>query len=164
MKTFLKNFNGQVSSIDVVLATVIFIMIFVFMRGVWIQNIENAQNEFSFSEMQLKSQQAIDSLVKTGGYPSNWSSSNVELLGLAEKPLVLSSLKVAAFSSFDYNKSRYLLGLGNYDFSIKISSQTPSNSVSFGTAPDINRFVFSIRRVVLYKGEKADVIFNVYSN
>ncbi len=155
--------RGQVSSIDVLVSAVIFVMIFISLRGVWLENISEAENNFYFSELQLKSESALDSLVKTQGYPKNWSADNVELIGLADKPLVLDESKVLSFAGMDYNDAKYLLGLGRYDFRMDIIAESPSDSISIGKALDANVFVYSVRRTVVYKGGFADVGFKVFS-
>ncbi len=155
--------RGQVSSIDVLVSAVIFVLVFVSLRGVWIQNIEEAENNFYFSELQLKSESALDSLVKTEGYPINWTNSNVELIGLADKPLILSDSKVAYFASMDYNNAKYILGLGSYDFKMDILAENPADNISIGKALDPDVFVYSVKRTVVYKGGFADVSFKVFS-
>jgi len=155
--------KGQVSSIDILVSTIIFILIFISLRGVWLENISEAENGFYFSELQLKSETALDSLVKTEGYPSDWSISNVELIGLAEKPLVLSETKVSNLVLMDYNTAKDLLGLGSYDFKFDIISENPVNNVSVGKTLDANVFVYSVKRTVVYKGGFADVTFKVFA-
>jgi hypothetical protein len=155
--------RGQVSSIDVLVSAVIFVLIFVSLRGVWIQNIGEAEGNFYFSELQLKSESALDSLVKTQGFPLDWTISNVEIIGLADKPLVLSAAKVANFSSMDYNTARNIIGLGSYDFRMDIIAESPADNISIGKTLDANVFVYSVKRTVVYKGGIADVSFKVFS-
>ena len=160
---FRKSSHGQVSSIDLMVASILFILIFISIRGIWVSNTQAAQESFFFSEMQLKSEAALDSLVKTQGYPEQWSASNVELIGLADKPLVLSETKVKNFVLMDYNKALSLLALGNYDFNFSIVSSNPSDSVSFGRSVSANTFSVGLKRVVNYKGVEASVFIKVFS-
>ena len=166
---FQKNVSGQVSSIDLMVASIIFILIFVSMRGLWLENVSGAQEDFSLSDMQLKGESALDSLLKTQGYPANWSPSTVDdntLLGIANSPLVLSSTKVANFAAYagtNYDKAVYLLALGNDDFNFSLVSDNPAYNISAGVPVRANSTVISLKRVVTYKGVGAYVVFKIFS-
>ena len=154
--------RGQISTYDIVVALFIFVLVFATMRGIWISNVQKAETEQEYNIMKLKAMQAIESMVKTKGYPKNWDGSNVELLGLARKQNVLSESKVMQFAAMDYSTAKDLLLIANYDFNFSLHSAEPTDSVSVGMPLDSNSTVISIKRVVKYKGAEADVVFKVF--
>jgi hypothetical protein len=156
--------RGQVSSIDLLAAVLIFTMIFFSLRGFWMDSMSKAINDSTNLEMQIKSTEALDVLLKTPGHPIDWNESTIELIGLAQKPGVLDEDKLNSFSLMDYSLAREKLGLGKYDFSFDINSVNPLFNKSIGKSSDLNTIVFSVNRTVVYKGGEASVIFKVFTN
>ena len=155
------NCKGQVSSYDVLIAVLLFMIMFLALRQVAINNIDIATNDLAYNEMKIHSQQALDSLIKTKGYPTNWNVSDVELIGLAERPDVLSSEKVQNFIIMDYNIALDLLALGKYDFFFEIDSVNDDYDLNFGIVL-VQKEVVRVERLVLYKEEEANVLFSVF--
>ena len=155
--------KGQTSSYDLLVALFLFLLMFASMRGLWIGNIQVAEKEQQHIEMRFKTIQAMNSLIKTKGYPSNWDTNTVELIGLAERENVLSETKINRFAALDYPTATELLALGNYDFNITITSFNPANDLSVGMPVDQNSTIVSIKRSVKYKGGEADVVFKVFT-
>jgi hypothetical protein len=152
--------RGQISSIDVLVGIILFIFVLVTLRGVWLSNLESGYSQIHSVETQLLATQAIDVLLKTPGYPIDWSSSNVEVLGLADKPLVLNEAKVSEFISMSYEDSKSLLGLGSYEYRIDFNN----NGTIFSKGPVIDSIgrIVSMKRVVWYNGGRTDVTFTVF--
>jgi hypothetical protein len=153
--------RGQVSVFDLLASTFLFIIIFTAMRGIWLGNIDTAMNEMAFNEMQVKAQQVLDSLIKTEGYPSNWNSENVQLIGLADKPNIIGREKLSAFKTMDYNVASSRLSLGSYDFNFELT-QNGAVVKSVGIPVDTNKTVISLERIVIYGGSEAHVTFRVF--
>jgi hypothetical protein len=158
------NKQGQISSIDLLIAILLFALIFFSLRGAWLDTIDSALKDSDAFEMQVLSSEAMDSLIKTPGFPTNWNSTNVELIGLAEKENVLNEKKVLAFEAISYETAKTKLGLGKYDFSFDINSINPSNNITIGQVVDSNSIIISIKRVVTYKGGEASVTFKVFKD
>jgi len=156
--------RGQISSIDLLVAILLFVLIFFSMRNIWIDNLSSALIESNKFQIQVLSSEALDSLLKTPGYPTNWTSQNVQLIGLADKENVLNSIKVNSFKSLDYETAKSKLGLTLYDFSFDLNSINPAYNEHIGSNLDSNSNVFSIIRKVTYKGGEANVIFKVSTN
>jgi len=154
--------TGQISLYDVMAALFVFILIFVTMRGIWIGNVVSAEDTQSNSEMRLKAAQAINSIIKIRGFPKDWDSGNVQLIGLAKRANVLSEEKLAEFAAMEYGQARGLLLLGNYDFNLSIEAFDPANNVSIGKPLDGNSTIVSLNRTVKYKEGEASVVFKVF--
>lgn len=66
---------------------------------------------------------ATDSLILGKGYPENWNSSNVEVLGLASSPNRLDENKIESFLNLGYEEIKQKLGIGNKDFYLEIKNE-----------------------------------------
>jgi len=147
------NSKGQVSSYDVLVAIIIFLMMFIVLKQIPMNNLTEAIDDFSYNEMRLYSQQAMDSMLKTNGYPTNWAAGDVEIIGLAQKQNILDEEKVTEFLLLDYGDARNMLALGKYDFNFLVDSVDDSKDFSFGVNIQENKEVIVIERVVYYGGE-----------
>ena len=156
------NEKGQISTYDIIVALFIFVLVFATMRGLWISNLQKAETEQQYNKMKMKAMQAIESMVKIKGYPKNWDESNVELLGLARKPNVLSESKLQQFAAMDYGNAKDLLLIGDYDFNFSLDAAEPTDNISVGMPLDNNSTIVSLKRIVKYKGAEADVVFKVF--
>ena len=147
------NSKGQVSSYDVLVAIIIFLMMFIVLKQIPMYNLTEAIDDFSYNEMRLYSQQAMDSMLKTNGYPTNWAAGDVEIIGLAQKQNILDEEKVTEFLLLDYGDARNMLALGKYDFNFLVDSVDDSKDFSFGVNIQEDKEVIVIERVVYYGGE-----------
>ena len=151
--------KGQVSSFDIIISVIIFTIIFVALRGIVLSNITSTSNNLSYNEMQIITQQAIEGLTETYGYPKDWNTSSVELIGLEKYPGVLDTTKVTALFSMDYNKVSTLLALGKYEYHLTIKTSTKNYSLG----SDIGAIKITQKRIMDLGGEKADVTLAVFN-
>lgn len=77
--------------------------------------------------MQNTALEATEALVRTPGFPLDWVPATVRVIGLAERENILNLDKVKDFVSLDYNDSKVLLGVGNYEYNFSI--QYPNGSI-----------------------------------
>ena len=147
------NSKGQVSSYDVLVAIIIFLMMFIVLKQIPMYNLTEAIDDFSYNEMRLYSQQAMDSMLKTNGYPTNWNAGDVEIIGLVQKQNIIDGEKVTEFLLLDYDGAKDMLALGKYDFNLTVDSGDDSKDFSFGTSIPNGKEVIVIERVVYYGGE-----------
>ena len=126
---------------------------FAILRQIPISNLTNAIDDVSYNEMRIYSQQAMDSMLKTNGYPIDWDASNVEIIGLSERPNIIDSEKVSQLLLLDYDIAQDLLALGKYDFNLMIDSVDNSKDFSYGVSIPNDKEVIVIERVVYYGGE-----------
>jgi len=156
------NKRGQISSIDLLAAILLFLLIFFSLRNIWLDNLSSGLNDLEKFEMQVLSNEATDSLLKTPGYPLNWTSANVELIGLTDKENVINEKKLLLFKSIPYETAKTKLGLGKFEFSFDLTSTNPIYNQHIGANVDSNSTIFSITRIVSYKGGEGNVVFKVF--
>lgn len=74
------------------------------------------------TEMELIAVDIVDGLVKTSGAPGDWeySPSTATSFGLAKSPLSLDAVKIHQFSLLDYNGSKSVLGIQNYQYFFRV--------------------------------------------
>ena len=154
--------NGQISSIDMLISGIIFLMIFISIRSIWIENLNEIQDSLNSYELELKSIQAINCLLKTPGFPIDWNSSNVELIGLAKKPFVLSEDKVNKFLLLDYNSAKRALGIDGYEFNFTIFDDALDENKFFGINPTQKSVVYSVNRKVIFNEVSANAKISIF--
>jgi hypothetical protein len=145
-----KNKRAQVLSSEFILASGIFLLILTSVFVLWNTiSLEMAESEINH-EIDEVATNAIEKLVRTSGYPVDWenlSMNETYALGLSSDSRILSRGKILRFLNitsavssgpgFDnpcnatldpgdppisnYNCSRYLLGMGRYDFYFEIT-------------------------------------------
>ncbi len=153
--------KGQVSSYDVLIALIIFLLMFVVLRQLPMSNLAVAIDDFTYSEMRIYSGQAFDSILKTNGYPIDWDVNNVEIIGLAQRANIIDEEKVIQFLQLDYNNAKEALALNKYDFNLSINSVEDSKEFSFGVNVPSDKEIIVIERVIYYGGE-ANAILKVF--
>ena len=130
--------KGQIFSFDFLIACSIFILIL----AVLVSHI-------GYNAIQLKELKEKHELTKSGyklseiffmeGYPKDWNSSNVKIIGLQTDNRIDWN-KLKELENFGYQKSLILLGL-NYDYNLTIGNYT------FGKNPENASSAFRINRV-----------------
>jgi len=163
---FLKKNKGQISSIDLLVSILFFVILFIALRNIWQENIVTVALESEQFQMQMYSNQALNVLLKTQGDPTNWnelSPNSINLIGISDSKDVINSTKLRAFTSLPYLTSSEKLGLNKYDFNFELYS-TDNKVISYGANPDNNSITVSIKRFVMYNGGEALVIFKVFKS
>ncbi|MEM2963222.1 MAG: hypothetical protein QXW70_00795 [Candidatus Anstonellales archaeon] len=103
--------TGQLISIDAVVSLIALIFIILLFLYHWTEGIKITSNLVRRNGMEQSAIVASDILLKSSGYPHNWNQSNVQAIGLASSPHVLSVDKILAFKNISYNTSKKLLGI-----------------------------------------------------
>ena len=123
--------RGQVWSVDFILSVVIFVtMIILFFFTFNLLSADASQQE-EINRMQDTALEVTEALVRTTGSPPGWTNATVQLIGLAERENVLNDTRVLRFvnQSLDYNISKILLGIGGYEYYVRI--EHPNGSTVF---------------------------------
>ncbi len=122
--------KGQISTLDLVMAAFVFILIFLTVMWSWndtglrIDRFEDRRGIYQ------KGLDVGEALVKTSGEPANWhslnvaNSSTVNSLGLASQDNVLDQAKIDRFGGMEYEEVRGILGLSREDFNLTIYNST----------------------------------------
>lgn len=115
--------KAQIFSTDFVVASVIFILILI-MLEVHTQNIydkiEKQENMFYYENLIS----TTDTLLLYQGYPKYWNESNVEVLGIAERPNYLNRTKVEQMMGLSENQIKTLLNLEDRNFYFTLENST----------------------------------------
>lgn len=153
--------KGQVILFDLIIAVIVFLFIMVFLNAIWVDNTNALVEQEKLNELQFKSSQIAEMLVRAPGKPVNWHEpgQTPEIIGLAEKPNVLDENKLNAFAAMDYNQLKDLMQIKNLDFYFQL---TGPQDVNVGVAPPSDRTVIVVRRIVNLNGSEAVVKFQLF--
>ncbi len=154
--------KGQTSSYDFIAALLIFMIFFVSLTTQWNETLYNMEQGHFQTKMTKRATQAIQTLVKSSGYPKNWSVSNVEIIGLAKGENILEQKKINEFSKIDYTVAKKLMILGNYDFYFEIDFNGTTNDFNFGIKPTKFQKQIVLGRKILINGEDGNAVLTVY--
>ncbi|MFH1722843.1 MAG: hypothetical protein ABH950_09605 [Candidatus Altiarchaeota archaeon] len=159
--------GGQQFATDFLVGVSIFTLLLSLTFFAWDKNMQKIKEKEVLDELLIQSNQAADILVKTQGLPENWENAaamglTVKSVGLAgDVDRVLSEDKVNAFVAMDYNYSKEIMGLGNYDYYFGLYNL--NNNVINETGVSIEGQIrVQVRRVVTYKDAAAVVELSVW--
>lgn len=111
----LKAKKGQINSIDLVVAMLIFVVIILFLIQIWGVELKSADTGAEFNALQSKALSLSDMLVKSGGVPARWERANQtpDSFGLVQEPNVLDVNKLNKFFNMNYSDIKYVMGMDN---------------------------------------------------
>lgn len=170
------NNKSQVFSIDLIMASIIFIFILTTSAWFW----DSTKEKMSLSEirndLELISHNAVSVLINTVGDPPNWhniefNEENIYSIGIGKnRPWFIDIDKAKRLSETDYNLTKKILGIRgpNYEFFLNISvfNKTTENfdiiSIS-GIFPneEDSLNVISIERIMLSEEHDSWINFKI---
>lgn len=132
LKDYLKR-KGQIFTSDFSASIFIFFIIVSVAFMSWNMAV-NKVNEFDdYGLMQEKSQHVSDILIRTPGYPLDWNSTSVGIIGLSTQDQhVLDPHKLSELKLMDYDSMKSGLGISRYDFSLKFLSTKDLELIRLG--------------------------------
>jgi|GEM_PF-1662316 len=182
--------KGQVFSMDLMFAVIIFIGVLFIVMNVWESTLKGNDLADERKSLELSARNIISQLMMDEGNPSDWTAfSNLQSLGLAtsfsinnqnssfkSRPMglmnrgygSLSSAKISALQSMNYSYTKELLGVFSYDenFYILVSrwNGTAYAQVNtIGTSPYQNvTSVVNIDRMALLNNDWAKLSLQVW--
>src|SRR3989344_9015567 len=98
--------HGQVLSLDLLAALLVFVVILFFFQQSWSSNLEKWTQLRFTTELEERAALSAELLAESPGFPANWSPVDVNMVGLATKPGILSPVKINALQVLDYNAVR----------------------------------------------------------
>ncbi|NUN11226.1 hypothetical protein HUU53_01115 [Candidatus Micrarchaeota archaeon] len=120
--------RGQVFSGDAVLSVVVFLLAVSLVSVAWNESNAKIGAFKQRSALVVDATSAADSLIRTQGVPIDWSKNDVSGIGLSDGKSI-NPAKFLELTLLDYDSSRELLGLGNYDYQLVFSNEsTPIRS------------------------------------
>jgi len=144
------------------MATVIFLFILVTLQVnnyVIREKISNEEDMLYYDSLTSKS----DILVLYPGYPKCWNKTNVEIIGLADKPNTLNKTKIENFASMSDSKIKKMLNIEDKSFYFVIRDSDDNvlydkGSTSWGNSEKI----FVVKRDVIIDNKGAEMRFIVW--
>jgi len=156
-------YRGQTSSIDLVLAVLVFMFILVFVFSFFADQLAGAANMERKNRMEYAALSATDLLINSPGVPSNWEQnlSPLQTIGLARYPYELSASKLANFTSMNYTTTQGLLGL-DADYSFSVLSSSSATLYSIGSLPSTTNNSILITRHATLDGQPVQIRLIAY--
>ena len=154
--------KAQIASIDLFVALTIWAVLLLLIVLSWNLNNNDIIERLEFDSMASRAFQISDTLIKDRGFPSNWNSGNVSIIGFAAEDRILSQEKVSAFTNLSYNASREIFKAYGENFYFALRNLTGENITSSGMQPAGSRRAVSVMRYVLYNNETAVMEFTLW--
>jgi len=112
--------KAQLWSLDFTGSILIFVISVVIMFFAFNLSVSQIAEQTELTNIEDAALEVTDALIRTGGLPADWNIGNVEVIGLAERENVINKSKIFNFISLNYNTSKTLLGIANYDYYFEI--------------------------------------------
>ena len=130
MKKSLKSSKGQVNSLDLIFAIVIFMFVITLFEFNWLGVVSNSQP--TEDELSLRTYHTANTLFESGGYPSNWTADTVQVIGICDERNVVNKDKLARLINLintNYTRAKELLGVGPNELYLNVTD--PSNNIVY---------------------------------
>jgi hypothetical protein len=160
----LSNKRGQLSSLDLIVAIVLFISTLFMVFWISAEAELRVWNHETMETTKAKGVDITNLLLKTPGKPEYWeripnlTAENPSSLGFALEPNVLDEEKLIAFANLSYYNSSRLMGLSKQDYRIEIIDFENKTKYEYGA--DIETAV-SIERMAILGNETVEFIFSI---
>lgn len=162
--------KGQISTLDLVIASSIFIGILLLAMTSWNDILLKSYRFENKREIYQKALDVAESLVTFEGSPSDWHllaladivPNNVSSFGLAKEPNVLDRDKIEKLNQVDYDTARDILGLGREEFNLTIYNST--NDVVYSMGNSIQETTALVQRYALLDGYNAKIELRLFYN
>lgn len=147
----MSNRAGQVFSYDFIISAMVFLFFFSTFFFVWDYLNRQMAAQSELNDIQGRAALLSDVLVRTGGYPPNWTAGNVESIGLASEENVIDLGRLSALNATDYSAARDAMGLGQrYSLYLGLNDTGNNTLFAYGQYPSLPKVVVPINRYVLY--------------
>ncbi|MFC2143497.1 hypothetical protein ACFLQN_03795 [Candidatus Aenigmatarchaeota archaeon] len=140
--------KGQIVSMDVLFAFMIFLIAIAFLMALWESRIDRLVENNDRNHLETLSLEIADRLIRTGGFPVDWETdpNNLITIGLASNDRIIDEEKLEAFFNLDYNTTRNLLNTMGYEFYFEFAGFTK------GIYPVSEEIIFT-QRIAIYDNE-----------
>ncbi|MFH0860376.1 MAG: hypothetical protein V1921_04190 [Candidatus Altiarchaeota archaeon] len=166
----IKTKKGQISTLDLVLASSIFIGILLISMTTWNDVLMRSYRFENKREINQKAMDVSELLVLTGGDPAYWhlfpiedvNADNVTSIGLAAEPNFLDRDKIEKMAQVNYDTLRDIMGLSKEDFNITIYNSTNQAVYTMGIGESEATVV--MRRYALLDGDNTRIELRLFYN
>lgn len=161
----LRKTKGQVWSLDILVAFTILLGGIIFF---YYQNpLESSIPEGDTETLTLHAK-SISGFLVSAGFPANWTSENVTIIGLTDGNTRLSQTKVYYHSSIDYKRTKNLLSTTrDYQISFRDRMNSPfsiGNVTTLGknSSAENPENIVTLTRYIFYNGSIIQMVVNVW--
>jgi hypothetical protein len=167
--------KAQVWSMDFAISFTMFFLAVILIIFAWDYTVSQNYSEVIFSEIENTALSVSDVLIRTQGFPTDWTPETVETIGLVSKENVINETKIANLINLskyyaDYNFTKTMLGIGNHEFYLEIKDlynqtmKANGDDITIGVEPYQNaEIVIPMERYVIYKNEIAKLRFILWT-
>lgn len=157
--------KGQIFVTDYILGISIFLLIFGACIFIWDRTIYTIQKDFMMREMVNSAYRSSEQLIRSSGISSNWEDniSSLKAVGLAIDDRILSAEKFDKIRDMDYDDLRHYLGIGKYDFYLKVENSTGAIIGETGKRPT-GDIVANVRRIAVMDNKSVIVDMSVWGS
>ena len=157
------NQKGQIALLDVFLACVLFILLFVAITALYNQRINELIELKKNDQLKESGSKAFDVLVKSYGIPENWSLSgnDANVIGLLQNSHTIDLQKWNALKNMDYGVAKQKLGLSSFEFNLELRNKNQFLIDEIGLDANTGN-VLMLQRVMDYNNESVKVNFIVW--
>ncbi len=154
--------KGQIAFTDLFIALFIATILIFATMSTWDIYKKRLVERTSYDDILTYGFQITDTLVKSPGKPGNWNETNVEVIGLSNNNLNVSSEKLNNLLKLDYNNAKYIFNIERYDFYFEITDINNNNlTVPFGLIPT-GEDIVKLNRYIIYENEEAILQFTLW--
>lgn len=148
--------KGQAFTSDFVLSSMLFIILLVASAELWKMAESKYSNSGSSEFMQKRIFSISDALIKTEGYPINWTNETIKLIGVSEEtPGVLNKSRLFQMKNISYPNMKSIWGISDYEIRLNFTNSSGSTitlggeALEYGLAPSNKKDLVPIKRLVL---------------
>lgn len=163
-----RRMSAQAWSLDFIISSVIFFFVIVLVISAWNYTSTQSAEQLDFNEAESTALTVSDSIIRTQGIPTDWNTSNVRSIGLADEANILNDTKLLRFASLSYQTSRVLL-TGEFNFYFELRQldnklvAINGTNITAGMQPLNPRIIVPVDRYVLHQRRPAKIRLVVWA-
>lgn len=143
--------KGQVFSFDFLLASSIFLLTVGILFTYWVYINIQIEETRVINDMVERAYKSSDVWFREG-IPTHWNSANVIELGLENDHKLNQTKMNITKIEIGYERTRTMIGLGEYEYNITIYNTTNDTVFSLGLNPSDPLNLLKIKRIGIYDG------------
>ena len=132
--SFRRDLQGQAWSFDFLASVTIFFMVLIVLFFAWEYSVVQNTDQMIFNDMESRTLNTVDTMIRIKGFPEHWNETTVEVLGLASEENILNETKIVMLVNMDYDDVRRIMGLYPYQFYFQVLNLNNTQAESGGTA------------------------------
>lgn len=173
MVLFSKSTKGQIYTADFISSVVVFSVIIVLYGAIWNTTVDKTKSD---GNPQIKQHSMTFELLKTSGYPQNWNTTNVEIIGLYNNSY-LDTNKFLKLKNISGSKKRTLLRTDKYWIELQyengstvsrnnlslVDSSLKNNNLSKIDSKKIDVYTSAVNSISLRNGQRIEMKYYSWS-